>query len=939
MISNCVFTLLLTSSVLGFFPVDEEALAQYKKISLKEKLSSPINTLHTLCFAVDAYPIIPSLISDGVACLEIEPGSIDPDIVNTLVLELEEILDEISVPFYNLITVPNQDKITVYKDDAFNISLRKCEDGLWRFDKETVSRIKSMRILSSVREKARLKIQEQYKTGLGNPTDTMTEFMEHAYNNDFQTAMHHLDLSELSSEKISSQGPLIAWKLAAIIQRKGYLFSQEIPLDATGPKFIWRAGADGRISINRISKPGKKHIWVFDKDTIRSVDAMWEEVKNKPIAILYQIMGKTIAPVPEKFASSLSLMKDGKPDLVPLELSTPRKALRYFFLAIMESEFDVLAMQGLNSFLDLSSIPPEDIKVLGPKKAIMLEAILRKINPDSNNISDSWSSENQVISGSNGFEIEIVRQKDGCWRFSPETVANVPSMFVRLSSEEQAKYNYAHNLANPRNSIFYFLSAVNSFKNDEAVNCMDLAEIPIPSRADLGPVLAFKLKFIFDRISLIYIPEIPTDPKLIAYELYRGTLGNITLTPREGDKGKIEWKFDSSSVRNIERIFNEVVNFPTRKEYEKLKYIRLAPDFWTEPGIWIRLNTPEKYYRPFLGICLYQWVVGFLLILISLIISFSLSSGVKKLIHYFFPKSDEVQFKKRLRRNFRALKVLLLFLLIYNLLPWVDLPVKYAIYIYTVEKVIITLVLAFFGMQMIDTIALLYEISETMTKYKGMGDMLVPFLSKSAKLIIVISAICLLISHFGESESLGRFLAGLGIIGIAISLAAQDSLKNLFGTLLLISEKSFRVGDRIVLGDKEGIVEEFGFRSTKLRTAEDSILLMPNGNLATAIIDNFGLRKHRRIRLAFGIDLHTEVEKIGKLQTMMLDKVILVPTVIKNKTQISFYKIGENGLEFELITFANIHNDYQEIEMREKILEIMLIVALELDVKTTNLKK
>ncbi len=126
--------------------------------------------------------------------------------------------------------------------------------------------------------------------------------------------------------------------------------------------------------------------------------------------------------------------------------------------------------------------------------------------------------------------------------------------------------------------------------------------------------------------------------------------------------------------------------------------------------------------------------------------------------------------------------------------------------------------------------------------------MLVPFLSSALKLVVVLIAISLLIKNFGETESLGRFLAGLGILGIGISLAAQDSLKNLFGTLLLISEKSFRVGDKIILGDKEGIIEQLGFRATKLRTAEDSILLIPNANLATAIIDNYGLRKQRRLR-------------------------------------------------------------------------------------------
>lgn len=69
------------------------------------------------------------------------------------------------------------------------------------------------------------------------------------------------------------------------------------------------------------------------------------------------------------------------------------------------------------------------------------------------------------------------------------------------------------------------------------------------------------------------------------------------------------------------------------------------------------------------------------------------------------------------------------------------------------------------------------------------------------------------------------------------------------------------MGDKIILGDKEGIIEQLGFRATKLRTAEDSILLIPNGSLATAIIDNYGLRKQRRLRLIFGIDLRTEIEK------------------------------------------------------------------------------
>ena len=174
----------------------------------------------------------------------------------------------------------------------------------------------------------------------------------------------------------------------------------------------------------------------------------------------------------------------------------------------------------------------------------MLDAILRKIIPDSNNLADSWSSPAQVINGPPGFELGILRQHDGSWRFGAETVANIPTMFAKLSSEEQAKYNSIHDLTNPRNTIFFFLTAVNLFNDREAMRALDLSEIPVPARHELGPVLAFKLKFIFDRLSQVYLQEIPTDSKLVSYELYRGPLGKIFISPQDNGKGKIEWKFD-----------------------------------------------------------------------------------------------------------------------------------------------------------------------------------------------------------------------------------------------------------------------------------------------------------------------------------------------------------------------------------------------------------
>ena len=76
--------------------------------------------------------------------------------------------------------------------------------------------------------------------------------------------------------------------------------------------------------------------------------------------------------------------------------------------------------------------------------------------------------------------------------------------------------------------------------------------------------------------------------------------------------------------------------------------------------------------------------------------------------------------------------------------------------------------------------------------------------------------------------------------GLAASLAAQDALKSFFGTLLLIGERAFKIGDRIEVGGKEGIVEQVGFRSTRLRTVEGSVLTVPNAVIASAPINNRG---------------------------------------------------------------------------------------------------
>jgi len=129
---------------------------------------------------------------------------------------------------------------------------------------------------------------------------------------------------------------------------------------------------------------------------------------------------------------------------------------------------------------------------------------------------------------------------------------------------------------------------------------------------------------------------------------------------------------------------------------------------------------------------------------------------------------------------------------------------------------------------------------------------LVPILRKTVRvLLLVLAALFLLESVF--HQNIGAWLAGLGIAGLAVSLAAQDTLKNLFGSLTILLDRPFCVGDRIAASGYEGVVEEIGFRSTRIRTLNDTLVTIPNANIVNSPVENIARR--RFIRRAWSIAL------------------------------------------------------------------------------------
>ncbi|RLG20424.1 mechanosensitive ion channel family protein [Methanosarcinales archaeon] len=144
-----------------------------------------------------------------------------------------------------------------------------------------------------------------------------------------------------------------------------------------------------------------------------------------------------------------------------------------------------------------------------------------------------------------------------------------------------------------------------------------------------------------------------------------------------------------------------------------------------------------------------------------------------------------------------------------------------------------------------------------------LDEQLVPLLVKSLKIVVVTLAVLSVLQNLGLNVT--SLLAGLGIGGLALALAAQDTVSNIFGSLTVFSDRSFHIGDWVRVGDVEGTVEDVGLRSTRIRRFDQALVTVPNSRFIKSEIVNFTRRRKRRIRFNLGVSYKTSREQMVKV--------------------------------------------------------------------------
>lgn len=226
---------------------------------------------------------------------------------------------------------------------------------------------------------------------------------------------------------------------------------------------------------------------------------------------------------------------------------------------------------------------------------------------------------------------------------------------------------------------------------------------------------------------------------------------------------------------------------------------------------------------------------------------------------------------------------------------------------------------------------------------KEMEDSNLNFLLKVVRVIIYIIAGFMVITELGVN--LNGLIAGFGIGGVIITLAAQDTAKNLFGGLVIFIDKPFVVGDWIQMDTYEGTVEDITFRSTRIRTFENSVVNVPNSIISNTSIINWSRMEKRRYKIDLCLELDTSLEKIEILKKKIAQMLEQHDRILDDSIMVRFDKITDNGINLLVYSYTDSVDYASFIEEKEKInYKIMQIlreekIELAYDTKTIYMKK
>ena len=339
---------------------------------------------------------------------------------------------------------------------------------------------------------------------------------------------------------------------------------------------------------------------------------------------------------------------------------------------------------------------------------------------------------------------------------------------------------------------------------------------------------------------------------------------------------------------------------------------------------------PDWFTDSYAGIEVQQYIGLGVLVAVTIVTYGAISMALRIYVRVRFEEADQAFWhgeRARLGRSLWALAVAITLLLGF---PALDFPQVAEDIVEQLASLLGAAALVMLGFRGVDIFTDVLARRAELTDSR-FDDQLVPLANTGLKIVTLIIGMLFILGNLGVNVT--SLVAGLGLGGLAVALAAQDTFRNLLGGVTIFADRPFQVGDWVVVGSIEGTVEHVGFRSSRVRTFYNSVVTVPNARIVDTHVDNMGLRQWRRYRTTLGLAYHTTPDQVQAFVEGVRAVIRANPGMRKDYYIVEFIDFGESSLEILLYCFIDAPDWNAELRTRHVLNLDIMRLAEELGVE------
>ena len=480
-------------------------------------------------------------------------------------------------------------------------------------------------------------------------------------------------------------------------------------------------------------------------------------------------------------------------------------------------------------------------------------------------------------------------------------------------------------LSSPRATMETFLHAMNDIKRgdpgriEDAITTLDLSAVNKLVRRERGVDLAWMLLEVMDRTRLVDTQRVPDRSRGEPYLFARYQSGSIRIALMQDGR----WLFESEGLAQLPQILDELADRRRVKGSDK-------DEVYLPLHLRLRQQIPEQLKRRDFLLQNWQWLGLFLIVLLGVIADKLVSSLLRGLVRNWKKRTRESEYKALSDQILRPLGLMVMAVIWWAGINLLGLEETSLLVLLLAVKFLASLSGVWAAYRLVDIVTVYLTKRAHLTESK-LDDALVPLIPRTLKIFVTVVGFLFIADNIDVDIS--SLLAGLGLGGLAFALAAKDMVQNLFGSVTVLMDRTFSVGDWIIVGSVEGSVERIGFRSTRVRTFYNSVVTVPNSKFITADVDNMGERRYRRLSCKLSVTYDTPPQRIEAFCEGVRELIRQHPYMRKDYYHVYLNEFAASSLNILLYVFWETPEWNTELRERHRFMLDILRLAKRLGVE------